>query len=59
VSKGQALKVSLEILNISRHVWGEDAAEFKPERWLSDLPEQVQAIPAYRHLFTFLDGPKM
>jgi hypothetical protein len=24
-----------------REIWGEDAEEFKPERWLSALPQSV------------------
>lgn len=27
--------------NINPAVWGEDAEEFKPERWLSNLPDTV------------------
>ena len=28
-------------LNRSKAIWGEDAEEWKPERWLSPLPESV------------------
>lgn len=39
--------------NRSQEVWGEDSHEFKPERWLSPLPESVSEarIPGiYSHL---------
>ncbi|KAK7695516.1 hypothetical protein QCA50_000152 [Cerrena zonata] len=45
--------------NINPAVWGEDAEEFKPERWLSNLPDTVTDahIPGvYANLMTFLGG---
>ncbi|TFY56401.1 hypothetical protein EVJ58_g7669 [Rhodofomes roseus] len=42
-------------------IWGPDAQEFRPERWLegdSALPEMVKMIRAPGHLLTFGDGPK-
>lgn len=40
-------KVFLGILgsNLNRDVWGEDALEWKPERWLGPLPIAVSDIP--------------
>jgi Cytochrome P450 len=37
--------VFLHIWNLNRDpsIWGDDAAEWKPERWLSPLPESVEA----------------
>jgi cytochrome P450 len=47
-------------------VWGPDAKEFKPERWLESaegieegLPESARMIQGYHHLFTFSDGPRL
>ncbi|KAH9856530.1 cytochrome P450 [Lenzites betulinus] len=40
-------------------LWGEDAKEWKPKRWLSPLPDAVcdAKIPGvYSHLMTFLGG---
>ncbi|KAI0941738.1 hypothetical protein AcW1_003543 [Taiwanofungus camphoratus] len=42
-------------------IWGDEALEWKPERWLSPLPESVTAahIPGvYSHLMTFLGGSR-
>jgi len=33
--------VSILGINRDRDIWGEDAAEWKPERWLSPLPSSV------------------
>ncbi|KAH8100150.1 cytochrome P450 [Cristinia sonorae] len=53
--------IYLDILGSNRDplIWGEDAHEWKPERWLSPLPESVleARIPGiYSHLMTFLAG---
>ncbi|KAI4520759.1 cytochrome P450 [Schizophyllum commune Loenen D] len=45
--------------NRNPELWGEDAAEWKPERWLKPLPQKVvdAHIPGvYSHLMTFLGG---
>lgn len=41
-------------------LWGEDAREFKPERWLgSKMPEAVASIPGiWSNMLTFLGGPR-
>ena len=37
--------VFLHIWNLNRDpsIWGDDAPEWKPERWLAPLPESVEA----------------
>lgn len=40
--------------NINKTLWGEDALEWKPERWLSPLPSAVTDAPipgVYSHLY--------
>lgn len=41
VPKGTILHLDLVGLNTRKDVWGEDAGEWKPERWLQDLPSSV------------------
>jgi len=51
--------VGLLAANRNPEVWGQDSYEWKPERWLTPLPESVSAarIPGiYSHLMTFLGG---
>jgi cytochrome P450 len=61
IAKGTTVGVHEQVLNRSRALWGDDAWEFKPERWLKPegLPSGAQEITGYRHLMTFLDGPKV
>lgn len=35
------INVSIIGANRSKKIWGEDAEDWKPERWLSPLPESV------------------
>ncbi|KAJ7224933.1 cytochrome P450 [Mycena haematopus] len=57
VSKGQVIYVPVAALNRDTHIWGADAAEFKPNRW-DAIPDAANAIPGvWSHLFSFLGGP--
>ncbi|KAI0955818.1 hypothetical protein AcV7_006382 [Taiwanofungus camphoratus] len=47
--------------NINKAVWGPDALEWKPERWLRPLPSTVTEAPIpgiYSHLMTFSGGAR-
>ncbi|KAG7092971.1 hypothetical protein E1B28_009272 [Marasmius oreades] len=51
--------ISLVNSNRNKALWGDDADEWKPERWLSPLPKDVvdAKIPGvYSHLMTFNAG---
>lgn len=39
--KGTAVFPSCRGCNISKDLWGDDAHEWKPERWLTPLPSTV------------------
>ncbi|KAI0823770.1 cytochrome P450 [Trametes gibbosa] len=59
VPKDTTVIVGLLSSNRNKAIWGEDALEWKPERWLSSLPETVTEakIPGiYSNLMTFLGG---
>ncbi|KAG6900223.1 hypothetical protein C0993_001292 [Termitomyces sp. T159_Od127] len=54
-------KIFISILNANRDplLWGPDSLQWKPERWLSPLPEALHEahLPGiYSHLMTFLGG---
>ncbi|XP_006462834.1 hypothetical protein AGABI2DRAFT_179443 [Agaricus bisporus var. bisporus H97] len=56
---GTKVIVSLLGANTNPDIWGADSYEWKPERWLSQLPETVAGahMPGvYSHVMTFLGG---
>jgi cytochrome P450 len=59
IAKGTTISIPLGAINRSKALWGEDAQEFSPERWLKPVPERALEIASYRHLMTFSDGPKV
>ncbi|EIW61094.1 cytochrome P450 [Trametes versicolor FP-101664 SS1] len=59
VPKDTTVVVGVLSSNRNKAIWGEDALEWKPERWLDQLPESVTEakIPGiYSNLMTFLGG---
>ena len=59
VPKGTTLMCGLRACNTNKALWGEDALEWKPERWLQPLPSAVNEarIPGiYSNLMTFISG---
>ncbi|KAH7905033.1 cytochrome P450 [Hygrophoropsis aurantiaca] len=59
IPKGTTVVISILSANRNREIWGEDALEWKPKRWLSPLPKTVTeaGIPGvYSHLMTFIGG---
>ena len=53
VPKGTTIALGLLSANRNKAIWGEDAEEWKPERWLSPLPTSVTEakVPGvYSHL---------
>ena len=56
VPKGTQVVCGLRACNTNKAVWGEDAGEWKPERWLAPLPNAVDEarIPGiYSNLCVF------
>ncbi|KAF5336949.1 hypothetical protein D9611_002901 [Ephemerocybe angulata] len=59
VPKGTLVVVSIKAINTDPDMWGPDAHEWKPERWLAPIPEAVveARVPGvYSHLMTFVGG---
>ncbi|KAI0737388.1 cytochrome P450 [Daedaleopsis nitida] len=59
VPKGTFMFCNLRLCNTNEALWGEDALEWKPERWLKPLPRAVEDanIPGiYANLVTFVSG---
>ncbi|KAI0636272.1 cytochrome P450 [Trametes polyzona] len=56
VEKGTPIVISIMAMNRDKTLWGEDAFEFKPERW-DNLPETVSSIPGiWANNLTFMGG---
>ncbi|KAK7044059.1 hypothetical protein VNI00_007774 [Paramarasmius palmivorus] len=61
IPKGTNVFVSFLNANRNPALWGEDAHEWKPERWLGSLPSALleENIPGvYSHLMTFSGGQR-
>ncbi|KAM5531287.1 hypothetical protein V8D89_015042 [Ganoderma adspersum] len=59
IAKGTTILANIPACNTNKAVWGEDALEWKPERWLEPLPRSVEEahVPGiYANLMTFLAG---
>ena len=41
VSKGTPVFTNFAACNTAKDIWGDDAAEWKPDRWLAPLPPSV------------------
>ncbi|KAF9235960.1 cytochrome P450 [Melanogaster broomeanus] len=58
VREGDLVLIPILAMNTSEELWGDDAHEFRPERW-DNVPEAVSRIPGmWSHLLTFLGGPR-
>ncbi|KAH9968096.1 cytochrome P450 [Russula dissimulans] len=54
--KGDVVIVPILAVHRRKSLWGEDADEFKPERWEA-IPEAAKAIPGvFSNLLTFITG---
>lgn len=42
VPKNTMVVVGIRSCNRNKAIWGEDAAEWKPERWLESVPNAVK-----------------
>ncbi|KAI9440829.1 cytochrome P450 [Lactarius indigo] len=61
VPKNTNLFIQIYNLNRDPSIWGPDATEWKPERWLAPLPESVANANiqgVYANTMTFIGGPR-
>ena len=42
VRRGQRVVIHYQASNVNKALWGADAAEWRPERWLAPLPEVLE-----------------
>ncbi|EPQ50326.1 cytochrome P450 [Gloeophyllum trabeum ATCC 11539] len=56
VAKGDIVFIPILVLNRAQAIWGDDAEEFRPERW-EKIPEAASKVPGiWGNLMTFLGG---
>ncbi|KAJ7476547.1 cytochrome P450 [Mycena latifolia] len=60
IPKGTTLVVAIGAANHNKRIWGEDAREFKPERWTNGKADMVTAkmCGIYGNTLTFLGGAR-
>ncbi|GAA5876297.1 hypothetical protein JCM16303_007090 [Sporobolomyces ruberrimus] len=59
VKKGQILFIPITAVNHSKEVFGPDASEFRPERWLGEEGDKIQGkVGVWSSMLTFLAGPR-
>ncbi|KAF5667213.1 cytochrome P-450 monooxygenase [Fusarium heterosporum] len=60
IPEGTDIIVSIWYINRSPVIWGPDAAEFRPERWITDdgKPNQNGGASSNYNFLTFLHGPR-
>ncbi|RDB25854.1 Docosahexaenoic acid omega-hydroxylase CYP4F3 [Hypsizygus marmoreus] len=61
VPKDTKIVISIQNANRDPALWGPDALEWKPERWMSPLPDvlvDARMPGVYSHLMTFLGGSR-
>ncbi|KAH7327579.1 cytochrome P450 [Rhizoctonia solani] len=61
INKGTHIYLSILAANRDKQIWGEDADEFKPSRWLEQLPSAVRESKnpgVYSYMMTFSGGPR-
>ncbi|KAJ6541672.1 cytochrome P450 [Mycena capillaripes] len=58
IKKGQFIHLAVGAYQRMEALWGTDAHEFKPSRWLEGDPCAGQALGPYAHLLAFHGGPR-
>ncbi|TFK28611.1 cytochrome P450 [Coprinopsis marcescibilis] len=60
IAKGTVVHCPIGQINQSDELWGADAKEFKPERWVDrELLPGAKGIQGYHHIMSFSDGPRL
>ncbi|KZT51839.1 cytochrome P450 [Calocera cornea HHB12733] len=55
------VSIPIKTINMSKELWGPDAAEFVPERWIGEAGlkgRRAMEVQGWGHILTFVDGPR-
>ncbi|KIO26747.1 hypothetical protein M407DRAFT_74068 [Tulasnella calospora MUT 4182] len=60
IGAGEEIIIPISLINRDKEIWGEDADEFKPERWLegNTHPRSSEIPGVFSSILTFLGGPR-
>lgn len=58
IRKGQSVIVSMYAMTHNPNIWGPDASEFKPERWIDETTGTLRNFPSTK-FSTFSTGPRI
>ncbi|TMW66056.1 hypothetical protein Poli38472_003821 [Pythium oligandrum] len=58
IRKGQQVMMPQFSVSRNKSVWGPDAAEFRPERWIDEATGKIKPVPPFK-FFTFSAGPRI
>lgn len=58
VRKGQSISIGVYAANRDKSIFGDDADDFRPERWLDDDNKIETKVGGWSGLMTFLAGPR-
>jgi cytochrome P450 len=58
IPKGTTIILSPQAVNLNPQLWGEDAAQFNPERWMGSGRANSGGAESNYALLTFLHGPR-
>ncbi|KAJ7635210.1 cytochrome P450 [Roridomyces roridus] len=58
IRKGQIVSLAIASYQRAELLWGEDAEEFKPSRWIEGTSYQGDDVGPYANLLTFFGGPR-
>ncbi|KAK7692524.1 hypothetical protein QCA50_004154 [Cerrena zonata] len=58
IAKGDEIRIPIAVINTWKVIWGENALEYRPERWESP-PEGLKNSPGiWNHMLNFLGGTR-
>jgi cytochrome P450 len=61
VPADQTISIDIMSVNKDKTIFGEDAGEFRPERWMEndgELTRKARSFTTWTPLLTFLGGPR-
>ena len=58
IPKGTTVVIPIKYFNRCEAIWGPDAKQFVPERWLEEKTDDFNKNAGSKRLYTFSEGPR-